>query len=70
MKELSMERMELVSGGTTTTNNCSNIGNALAMSGLTVSMITLAIASGPIGWGLLGLGISFGSVVACQLGYA
>lgn len=67
MKEISIERMEVINGGK---NNCSNLGNGLAIASLNVAMISLAVGSGPVGWGLLGLGLAFGAVSACQLGYA
>lgn len=69
MKELSIEQMEIVSGGITTTNNCSNIGNGIATASFIISGI--ALATGPIGWlAVAGFSLSFGGVVACQLGYA
>lgn len=68
MKELSLERMEKINGGT---NNCSNIGNGFAMASLMVAMTGLALATGPIGWtAWAGLVLSGASVTACQLGYA
>jgi hypothetical protein len=69
MKELSIEQMEMVKGGTKTTNNCSNVGNGIAMGSFIVSGI--ALATGPVGWlALAGFSLSFGGVVTCQLGYA
>ena len=50
MKELSFDRMENIHGGTRTTNNCSTLGNEIAMAGLIFGMTALALATGPIGW--------------------
>ncbi|WP_209329928.1 hypothetical protein [Lunatimonas salinarum] len=69
MKELSILQMENIVGGTSTSNNCSNLGNGLAIGGMIVGATLLAI--GPIGWGaLLSFGLSYASVMACQFGYA
>ena len=66
MKELSIERMEMVSGGA---NTCSNIGNGIAISALAVS--ALALATGPVGWlAVASFGLSYAGVAACQLGLA
>lgn len=71
MKELSFENMENISGGTRTTNNCSNLGNGVAMAGLLLGATALALATGPIGWAAWASFAASGvGVVACQLGYA
>ena len=71
MQELSIERMEKIHGGTRTTNNCSNLGNGIAMGGLIFGMTALALATGPIGWATwASFALSGAGVMACQLGYA
>ena len=71
MKELSIERMEDIHGGTRTKNNCSNLGNGIATAGLIFGMTALALATGPIGWATwASFALSGAGVVACQLGYA
>ncbi|WP_209331149.1 hypothetical protein [Lunatimonas salinarum] len=69
MRELSSIEMESLLGGTRTTNNCSNVGNAIATAGMILGGLSLAL--GPVGWiAVASFAVGYGGVLACQLGYA
>jgi hypothetical protein len=69
MRELNSIEMESLVGGTRTTNNCSNLGNAIATTGLILGGLGLAL--GPVGWiAVASFTFGYAGVMACQFGYA
>lgn len=65
MKELSIEKMEIITGG----NNCSNYDNFIATGGMIAGALGLALATGGLGMIALagvGFGFSYASVASCN----